>query len=85
MHAGQPMAAVQEEERLAAAEAGVAGPSAADQKASIRDALSPSSSPEDTLVAVSLKTIPHCETHTTMMASWTVETSGILSQLLHST
>ena len=57
---GQPMAAVQEEDRLAAAEAGMAATvesgtaaaSSADQKASIRSALTPPLSPEDVTITV---------------------------------
>ena len=59
MHAGQPMAAVQEEDRLAAAEAGTAGVEAADQKASIRNALSPSLGAEEVLYKVSLTIQKH--------------------------
>ena len=47
------MAAVQEEDRLAAAEAGTAGSSAAEQKASIKDALNTPTNPEDIITSVS--------------------------------
>lgn len=50
------MAAVQEEDQLAAAEAGTAGPGAVDPKASIRNALSPSTGAEDIHYKVSLAT-----------------------------
>ena len=48
------MAAVHEEDRLAAAEAGAAGPSAAEQKANIRNALNTSADPEDVVMTVCL-------------------------------
>ena len=46
------MAAVQEEDRLAAAEAGTAG-SSVEQKASIKDALNTPTNPEDIITSVS--------------------------------
>ncbi len=57
--AGQPMAAVQAEDRLAAAEAGTAGSSAAKQKASIKGALNTPTDPEDIIISVSCLVTAH--------------------------
>ena len=52
------MAAVHEEDRLAAAEAGSVGPSAAEQKANIRNALNAATDPDDVILAVGCLTCP---------------------------
>ena len=52
------MAAVHEEDRLAAAEAGVAGPSAAEQKADIRNALNAAADPDDVTILVGFPSRP---------------------------
>lgn len=52
------MAAVHEEDRLAAAEAGVAGPSAAEQKADIRNALNAAADPDDVIIMVGCLSCP---------------------------
>ena len=57
--AGQPMAAVQAEDLLAAAEAGTAGSSAAEQKASIKNALNTPTDPEDIIISVSCLMTAH--------------------------
>ncbi len=58
--AGQPMAAVQAEDRLAAAEAGTAASSAAEEKASIKNALNTPTDSEDIIISVSCLITAHC-------------------------
>ncbi len=53
------MAAVQAEDRLAAAEAGTAGSGAAEQKASIKNALNNPTDTEDIIISVSCLVTAH--------------------------
>lgn len=72
------MEAVQAEDRLAAAEAGTAGSSAAEQKASIKNALNTSTDPEDIITSVRC-----CHSSLCLVCMIAVSVSKVLAQLAH--
>ena len=76
------MAAVHEEDRLAAAEAGTAGSSAAEQKASIKNALNTPTDPEDIIISVSCLVTAHCAESAGLTQRISSFPQVVLSQLI---